>query len=304
MTPTALMLVLLASVFHATWNMFVKSSRQSVPFIWLSLLFGTIVFAGPFLYWWDSHPVPSGLWPFIVATGIIHGIYFGLLSWAYESGGDLSTVYPVARGSAPLLVAIGAVIFLNETPSLLGLIGILVVVAGIFITNLSEVSMKSGTALLRSMLRGPILLALLTGLSTTAYSLIDKAALRPPPASAPIEEANRLDTWVYLYFMIFITVVFLAPMVLYYKRSMLKEIVQERLRVIPLVGILCPCTYGLILIAFATESKASYIVAARQSSILFAALLGTIVLREKNIRQRVGGAVLIAFGVACLAMAT
>ena len=159
-------LVLTAAVGHALWNFAARKAAGEAAVIWLSVVVGTLVAVLLCAYtWWQGAP-PTLSWPgglCLVATGIIHGLYFALLAEAYEHG-EISLVYPVARGSGVGLTALAAWLVLGEDISLLGASGIALVLAGIFCL---------GAPALKHQTRG-LQLALGVGLTITCYSLVDK----------------------------------------------------------------------------------------------------------------------------------
>jgi len=105
MSGLALGIVLLAALFHAAWNFLAKKSRKKLAFIWWFLLIATIVYLPMFMYFWPGMTVTPTGWVCIVATGILHALYFWFMGGAYERG-DFSLVYPLSRGSGPLLVSL------------------------------------------------------------------------------------------------------------------------------------------------------------------------------------------------------
>ena len=103
MSGLALGLVLVAALLHAGWNFLAKKSRNKMAFIWWFLLIASIGYLPMFIFFWPRFtPTPAG-WACIVATGVLHALYFWFMGGAYERG-DLSLVYPLSRGSGPLLV--------------------------------------------------------------------------------------------------------------------------------------------------------------------------------------------------------
>src|SRR5258707_15139326 len=102
MPPTALALLLIAAVLHATWNLFVKRAREKQIFTWCALLVGAICFA-PLLA--QVALFPLSIWPYVISSAIFEATYFLVLIRAYQHG-DFSLVYPMARGSAPVLLTI------------------------------------------------------------------------------------------------------------------------------------------------------------------------------------------------------
>ena len=159
-------LVLAAAIGHALWNFAAYKVAGNVAVLWLSFASG-ILFVMPLCayIWWQGTPLilswPAGLC--LLATGVFHGLYFALLARAYEHG-EISTVYPIARGSGVGLTAFVAYLSLGEDISLLGAGGIALVFAGILCV---------GAPALKLQARG-LQLALSVGLTIVCYSLIDK----------------------------------------------------------------------------------------------------------------------------------
>ena len=139
MSGIALSIVLASAFLHAGWNYLLKKSERKIVFIWWFLLMSAIIYLPVFLFYYPEVSIPPAGWLCIVATGIIHGVYFWCMGGAYQRG-DLSLVYPLARGSGPLFVPILAVILLREEISLLGVIGILLIIGGIYCIHLRSFS--------------------------------------------------------------------------------------------------------------------------------------------------------------------
>ena len=283
MSGLALGIVLLAALFHAGWNFLAKKSRNKMAFIWWFLLIATIGYLPMFLYFWPQVAVTAAGWACIVATGVLHALYFWFMGGAYERG-DLSLVYPLSRGSGPLLVPVLAIVFLQEKLSLTGGLGIALVVLGIYIIHLESISVESFFEPLRAMRGSASLWALCTGGTIAGYSLVDKVGvgLVYPPA--------------YIYLMFVISLLLLTPYMLTRQRAALKYEWQVNRGPILIDGFLVLFTYMMILFAFRL-SKVSYVVAAREVSIVFSALLGIIWLKEAHAPQKFTGSVLIALGV-------
>jgi len=283
MSGTALLIVLVAAFLHTFWNYLVKKSRNKIAFIWWAMLFSTIFFFPMFLYYWPLVTISSAGWGCIVATSIFHALYFGFMGGAYERG-DLSLVYPIARGSGPLLVPILAVLFLNEQLSVKGILGITFVVVGIFGIHLRSFSIQSIHEPLLTIRSRASLWALCTGATIAGYSLVDKigvAFVRPP---------------VYIYLMFVITLLLLSPYVFLKARSDLKKEWNINKINVLIVGFLDLFAYLMILFAMQI-SKVSYVAAVREVSIVFSALIGIVLLQEKNAPQKLVGAVFISIGV-------
>ena len=283
MSGIALAIVLIAAFLHACWNLLAKKSRNKLVFIWWFLLIASIAYLPMIMYFWQSVIISMHGWLCILATGVIHAIYFWLTAGAYERG-ELSLVYPLARGSGPLLVPILAVILLNEKLSSPGVAGILLVIFGIYSIHLQSFSMRSILAPLRAVPKSASLWAFATGFTIAGYSLVDKIGVQVvfPP--------------VYIYLMFGISLLLLSPVVMVRHAAAIKTEWQVNKILIIINGILVLATYLLILFAFQI-SKVSYVVAAREVSIVFSAIFGIVALREKNACQKIIGSVLITLGV-------
>jgi len=283
MSGLALGLVILAAFFHACWNLLAKTSRKKNVFIWWFVLVATVVYFPMFLYFWLDVAITSPGWACIVATGILHALYFWFMGGAYERG-DLSLVYPLSRGSGPLFVPILAVLLMHEQLSLSGILGICAVVAGIYIIHLESFSFRSFFDPFRSMRGSASLWALSTGGTIAGYSLVDKVgvSLVYPP--------------VYIYLQFVISLLLLSPYILMKERAALK--LEWRVNKWPILidGFLVLFTYMMILFAFRL-SKVSYVVAAREVSIVFSVLFGIFWIGEKHAPQKLVGSALITAGV-------
>ena len=283
MSGLSLIIVLVAAFFHAGWNFLAKKSKKKIAFIWWFLLIATIGYLPMFLYFWPQHIVSPAGWACIVATGILHALYFWFMGGAYERG-DLSLVYPLSRGSGPLFVPILAIIFLQEQLSSVGIVGISLIILGIYCIHLKSFSVVSFIEPFRALRGSASVWALFTGGTIAGYSLVDKVGvgLVYPP--------------VYIYLMFVISLLLLSPYVLAKQRAALKLEWLVNKGPILIDGFLVFFTYLMILFAFRL-SKVSYVVAAREVSIVFSALLGIIWLKEKHATQKIAGAALITIGV-------
>ena len=283
MSGLALGIVVVAAFLHASWNFLAKKSKKKMAFIWWFLLIACIGYLPMFLYFWPRHTVNPTGWICIVATGILHALYFWFMGGAYERG-DLSLVYPLSRGSGPLFVPILAIVFLQEQLSLPGTVGILLVVLGVYFIHLKSFSVVSFIEPIRALRGSASVWAFCTGGTIAGYSLVDKVGvgLVYPP--------------IYIYLMFVISLLLLSPYVLAKERAALKLEWLVNKGPVLIDGFLVLFTYLMILFAFRL-SKVSYVVATREVSIVFSALLGIIWLKETHATQKIAGAVLIATGV-------
>jgi uncharacterized membrane protein len=273
---------------HAVWNFLVKKSRIKIAFIWWAILFSTIFFFPMFLYYRPRVTISSAGWHCIFATGIFHALYFWFMGGAYQRG-DLSLVYPLARGSGPLFVPILAVLLLNEQLSTPGVLGIALVIVGIFAIHLRSFSVQSAREPFMTIRGSASVWALCTGGTIAGYSLVDKIGV------------NIVHPPVYIYLMFVITLFLLTPWVLVKARLDLKKEWQINKMKIFIVGFLELFTYMMILFALQI-SKVSYVAAVREVSIVFSALIGIVLLQERNAPQKLFGAVLICAGVVLIGL--
>lgn len=283
MSGLSLGIVLVAAFFHASWNFLAKKSKKKIAFIWWFLLIATIGYLPMFLYFWPRVTVSPVGWACIITTGILHALYFWFMGGAYERG-DLSLVYPLSRGSGPLFVPIPAIIFLQEQLSFAGIVGISLVILGIYFIHLKSFTVVSLIEPFRALRGSASVWALCTGGTIAGYSLVDKVGvgLVYPP--------------VYIYLMFVISLLLLSPYVLAKERAALKLEWLVNKGPVLIDGFLVLFTYLMILFAFRL-SNVSYVVAAREVSIVFSAFLGIIWLKEKHASQKIAGAALIALGV-------
>ncbi len=288
MSGLALGIVLVAALFHASWNYLAKKSRKKLAFIWWFLLIASLGYLPMFLYFWPQLTVTPAGWAYIIATGVLHALYFWFMGGAYERG-DLSLVYPLSRGSGPLLVPILAIAFLSEQLSLAGVLGIGLVVVGIYFIHLNSFSLDSMLAPLRAMRGSASIWALCTGGTIAAYSLVDKVGV------------GLVNPPVYIYLMFVISLLLLSPYVLIKAREDLKLEWQANRGPIIIDGFLVLFTYLMILFAFQL-SKVSYVVAAREVSIVFSTLFGIFWLKEEHAYQKFAGTSLIALGVVIIGL--
>ena len=286
MSGKALALVLVAALIHAGWNALAKRARDPLVFLWSSVSLASL-FLAPLGAWvilvedWR----PGGAF-FVLATIVVHTVYFWVLGRAYASG-DLSIVYPVARGLGVALVPVLALALLGERVSALGALGVALVVAGIVAIYALGASRSIGSVW-GTLLRPPIW-SIATGLTIATYSVIDKAGVA------------RVHPLAYISLMGVGISVLLAPWVLTRRDSLAREW-RVNWRAIVLASSMNLTSYLLVLFAFRL-AKVGYIVAARESSIVFSVLIGSLLMGEANFRPRLAGALVVLIGVACVALA-
>lgn len=298
MSPLALALVITAALLHATWNLAVKHAGGDNRFALLTGLMIVVLWA-PVGVWaaWGVVPLWGWRqWSLMFASGLLHLVYFNVLMRGYRVA-DLSVVYPVARGSGPLLTSLVAVGLLGERLSSLGGLGVLSVSGGVFL-------IAGGPKLLRALRSGGdaagadarrrVRLGLgygaATGVCIAAYTVVDGYSVKVMLISPLLID----------YFGNLCRVPFMLPHALRDRAATL-EAWRRLWRHALVVAAISPLAYILVLYAVQT-APISHVAPAREVSMLFAALLGGKLLKEGDLLLRVAGAVLIAFGVMALAL--
>ncbi|GIW10418.1 MAG: hypothetical protein KatS3mg061_1475 [Dehalococcoidia bacterium] len=285
MTLLALGLVLLSAVLHASWNYFAKRASGDLIFLWLFCLVSAAVYAPlalAILVWLRPTLGPTEL-GFLAGSTLLHFAYYVALQHGYRVG-DLSLVYPLARGSGPLLATVLAVVVLGERPSLLTLTGCATVV-------LAAVLLTGGPRLLGQLGNGrAVAFGLLTGGLIGLYTVWDKVIVGvlgiPPLLFTWLNDVGR-------------TLLFTPTALRHWSRTgqTWRQFWREALA----VGVLGPLSYLLVLWAL-VFSPVSTVAPAREVSIVIGAALGTRLLGEPAALRRLTAAGLMVLGVVALAL--
>jgi drug/metabolite transporter (DMT)-like permease len=267
--------VLAAAAFHAGWNALLKLNLE--PIVATSLVAAASgIVAVPFVV---VVGLPtSASWPYILASVAIHIVYYFALAQAYRFG-DLGQVYPIARGTAPLMTAILATLWLGEGLGSYGWAGVIVLATGILL-----LALRGGRAVERFDARS-VGFALLTSLTITTYTLVDGIGARV--SGSPLQ----YTAWLFLlsggamgiYGRLLVGRRFAGELAAHWKLT---------------VGgaVLSTAAYAIAIWAM-TVAPIALVAALRETSVLFAALLGTVLLREPVLPARVAAACLVLAGV-------
>ncbi|MEK5503066.1 DMT family transporter [Bacillus sp. FSL M8-0168] len=284
MTAVGLSLLLLSAFIHASWNYLSKKADGGVPFIWLFTAIAA-VFYSPLAIGVILYEKPEiGMWQtvLIMASVVSHLAFFLVLQKGYSIG-DLSLVYPIARGTGPLLTCVLAVIIFHEKMTHVTLIGILLIVTSILFFTGGMKKLKEAGALI------PILYGLAVGAIIAGYTILDKAAvshfLIPPLLLDYFNTIGRL--------------IILTPYAVKNWNGVRSEWKNHRLEAAG-VGIFNSLAYILALsvMVFAPVSQVAPI---REISILIGTIMGSVLLSEGFGRVRVIAAVLMVLGVISVA---
>lgn len=278
MTLFTFLAVLLAALLHATWNALIKVSHSKIT----GMLILTLVQGGLGAIIAAFHPwPPAAVWPWLLASGIFHSGYKLFLAYAYEQG-DLSRVYPIARGAAPMIVTVISVFLLTDTIDGWEYVGIGILGCGIAL-------MAHGVLLYGESWR-LLPFALGSALMTAGYSLVDGLGARAWGQAVPYV------AWLFL-----LDAVLFAPLVLALRgRSEFRSTRRDWIW----GGAAAFASYGAYAIAVwaMTEAPIALVAALRETSILFAVLIGWIVIGDRMDAGKMIAALLIVLGVVATRM--
>lgn len=292
MPLSAFALILLAGIIHASWNIAAKKANGDARFALQSGVFMAVVWApvGITLGWSVVPTWGFTEWGFVALSGVLHVIYYVILLRGYRKS-DLTVVYPLARGSGPLLSSLVAILFLGERISLVGVAGIAGVVLGVFlVAGGPGLWRNKHDPAQRARVHKGVRYGVLTGAFIAAYTVADSYAVKFL-AMSPI----LLD-----YFGNLVRVGLLLPAGLH-DRAETAQMWRAQWKYALLVAVISPVSYVLVLYAV-QQAPISHVAPAREVSMLFAALIGGHLLREGDRLLRLLGAAFIAAGVVALAL--
>jgi drug/metabolite transporter (DMT)-like permease len=272
--------VLLAALLHASWNaMLHGNGDRLLSMTWMSIAIAAVSTVAIFLT-----PLPAGAaWPYIVTSGLVHIVYNVTLVRSYRRN-DLAQAYPIARGSSPLLVTLGAALFAHEAISPVHALGIAMISGGIIAIALER----------RHVSRAGALAALTTGVTIALYTVIDGIGVRLSGG-----EALAYTAWMFLFY-------WLMPVLFVATRGL--AALWAPVRAAPMAigsslagGLVSIAAYGIVI--WALQSGAMGAVSAlRETSVVFAVLIGRMFLRETVSGKRLLACVIVAGGAVCLGL--
>ena len=267
------LLILFAAFLHATWNLILKSIPNSLVGISMMLLLQSIIFI-PIIFF---IPFPSGItWYFIIGSVILHNIYFINLGNSYNRD-DLTLIYPIARGCAPVFVAIFSLIILKEKISFEGSVGILLVSIALFILAAEHFKKKFNFYVFRVSVFIAVLISI--------YTLFDALGVR-----------SSKNSFVYIAWIFFLEGWLTFAYVYFVKKNKPYNLRSKEFKLICIGSLLSFIAYGIILWSF-KYMQAGYVASLRESSIIFATILGLFFLKEKVSKTRILSACIFFIGV-------
>jgi len=277
MSLTIIAIILSAAMLHAVWNAIVKTAADRTTTLGLvalgHVLPGAVMVA--------ILPLPSPeAFIYIALSTFVHFGYFYLLGRAYQHG-DLSVVYPIARGIVPALVSLWAMLLLGEVLPLMVWAGIGLIVTGIVLSNWK--ALRSGIGI------SALVLSLGTGLCISIYSVVDGVGVRL--------SGNILSYWAWGAFLH----LFIAGFAGWRRWQTLAQL-PSKIWIVGIAGGMVSMTaYGLILYA-KNFAPLGIVSALRETSVIFATLIGFVILKEGNWKRRLGAAVLMVIGITMIAL--
>jgi drug/metabolite transporter (DMT)-like permease len=280
----SLLMIIGSACIHVVAHVGMKRARDRTAFMWWTLLWASILFFPVVLL--GGQRISAAGWRWIVLSSVFEATYFISISRAYR-GGDLSVVYPLARGSAPVFLLLWSTILLRENLTSGGIAGIVLIAAGLYVINLPK--MGAWREPLRALRSASPRWALFAGLSTSLYTAVDKVGIREVP---PL---------LYTYVAISVAVVWVTLWTLADVgwKGMAGEFGLSGWVTI-VSGFTTLAAYAIVLFAMQRGAPAGYAGAVREISVILGAALGVVVFKESSGPLRLVGASLVAIGVALI----
>ena len=269
------LLILIAAFSHAVCHSILKNNKNPLGILGVTSIFEIIIFTPLVL----SVPFPTTyIWILIILSAFLHGLYRLLVVYSYQYG-DLSFIYPIARGSSSLLLALISVIYLSDKISLIGFVAILIVCFGLFLISYSDKLKFNYTA---------FGLGFLTAIMITTYTLVDGIGVRNSP-----------NPYTFLYWMLLLNGTPALVVSFLFRNSGIRVINKNLIFTGVLFGILAPLAYGIVVWCM-QYLPIAYVSSLRESSIIFATLIGMIILKEHTASKRLVPSVFVVVGISLL----
>jgi drug/metabolite transporter (DMT)-like permease len=269
------LILLIAALSHAVCHSLLKHNYNPLGLLGITSICEIIIFT-PLVF---LVPFPTtNIWFLIIASALLHGFYRMLVLYSYRFG-DLSFVYPVARGGSSLLLAIISIIYLTDKISLFGFLAIIIICFGLFLISYSKKDKFNKVA---------FILGLLTALMIASYTLVDGIGIR-----------HSENPYTYLYWMLLLNGTPALFASLMFKNNGLRKINKDLLIKGISFGILAPLAYGLVVWCM-QYLPIAYASAIRETSIIFATLIGLMILKEKDANSRIVPAIFVVIGISLL----
>ena len=265
------LLVLFAALCHASWSAILKNSNNGLAIMGITSIIEIIVFF-PLVF---VVPFPTiDIWYFIIATTLLHGFYRYSVVISYQYG-DLSFVYPIARGGSCLIVGLVSLLFIYSDISLFGVIGILVICFGLFMISFLTTKRFNKSA---------FIIAVTTAILIAAYTLLDGIAVR-----------KTENAFTFIFWMLLLNGIPILLYALISKNGLRKKNSYALIDGI-VAGVLAILGYGLVVWSM-QFIEIAYVSSIREVSIVLATILSVYLLKEKDAKKRIMPSIIIVMGV-------
>lgn len=285
MTLQILFTILLAAVFHSIWNIAAKESKHNETLLWLQMIAACCILIPIFIVNGDLPPAKA--WPTLIASGILQAVYYLFLARCYKIG-NLSIVYPLVRGSAPVFVCIFSALLGLEHITVPMFFALLLTVFGIYVVNMPTFTLQCLTEPFRVICKDKSTrLSILIGFIIAAYTLVDKQNVR---------YCSPLTTYTLI---CAIPALILAPYMI--KKHEIKSELSGYgwLRVL-FVSLFTFLAYYLVLVAM-SQTNASYVSSIREVSVVFVSVYTAVRTRDSHWQTKIIGSVIIFCGIFLMA---
>ena len=268
------LIIIFAAFCHAGWSTIVKKSENGLAMMGITSIVEIIIFF-PLIF---TVPLPTGsIWLFIFATTLLHGLYRYSVIKSYQYG-DLSFVYPIARGGSVLVIGLISILILKADINLIGIIGIVLICVGLFM--ISFLTSKKFN-------RSAFIIAFMTASLIATYTILDGVAVR-----------RSENAFSFIYWMLLLNGI---PMLIYafFSQSGFKKKNSYKMKDGILAGILAILGYGLVVWSM-QFIEIAYVSSIREISIVVATLFSFYLLKEADARKRVMPSIIICTGITIL----
>lgn len=288
MNSQTLTLIFVAAIFHAIWNIILKDAKDNLTALWLQMLV-TVVYLVPFSFLHYGFPPKEAL-PTLIFSGLMQAVYYVLLGKCYQSG-NLSIVYPLTRGSAPIFVCIFSMLLGLETLTIPVFLSLLLIVFGIYIVNMPAFNLKSILAPFKTLIEdSSTRLSILVGITIALYTLSDKVNVR---YTSPFIVYSILTL---------IPTILLAPWLCKKDKIAAELSGTGKFRILG-ISIFMVAAYCLVLIAM-SNCNASYVSSIREVSVVFVALYTSLRSKNPNWQPKIIGSIIIFSGIVLVSYLT
>tara|TARA_Y100001970_G_scaffold57759_1_gene73191 strand:+ start:149 stop:991 length:843 start_codon:yes stop_codon:yes gene_type:complete len=268
-------LLLIAALSHAICHSILKNNKNPLGILGVTSVFEIIIFIPLVL----TVPFPTAyIWILIIVSALLHGLYRLLVIYSYKYG-DLSFIYPIARGSSSLFLAIISLIYLTDKISLIGFIAILLVCLGLFLISYADRLKFNYSA---------FGLGFLTAIMITTYTLVDGIGVR-----------HSENPYTFLYWMLLLNGTPALVASFFFKNNGLRMINKDLVLTGLAFGILAPLAYGLAVWCM-QYLPIAYVSSIRETSIIFATVMGLFILKENTASKRIGPSIFVVIGISLL----